>query len=944
MDSGLYEREGERAALQRTLGAAGAGSGRLVVIEGPPGVGKTRLVEVARDAALEAGLAVLRARGTELEREFPFGVCLQLFEASLAAAGEEERARWLAGAATLVEPLFAPAEIPGPSPGADGHALAHGFFWLACNIAESRGGLLIAVDDAQWCDSASLGFLAHLALRLEDVPVVLLVAVRSGDPATPHVMARLREGASADELLRPSPFSDSAVERVVREAFPEAEPEFVRACAGTSGGNPFLLGELLRSLRADGVAPAAAAAAAVESILPDSVLSSVLARLAHLSEAAVALAGAAAVLGDGAPLRRAAELASLDSETAAAAADRLAGAHILEAGDPLSFTHPLIASAVEADMPALAADRAHRRAAQLLAADGVTDEAVAAHLLASRGEGEGWAVEVLARAAERASMRGDPSVAARLLTRALEEPPDDEQRVPLQLELAHAATAAGLPDADRRMSEALALLEDPRRRALAHRSSAQLLLARARYEEASDALEAGLVDVPADDPLAEELVADLLAVWFFLPGRRAAADPRLQALVEHAHAGDTSPAPSVLAPLAATLACQGKSVELVRPLAEAGLGGLGGSEMVAHGVLSAFMIAALLWVDELDLAEQALDLARERARSRGSEVAYAISCHWQARVDFRRGRLAESVACAQQALDLGRSGGWTAAILAEAQIERGELDGAREALALVERSDGGGIEHGFLLYARGKLALACGEDARAFDELSAAGRHFHEQYDFDNPIMLGWREPAALAAIRLGDAPAASRLAEEALSRARELGSSGVRGAALRAAGLAAGGERGIELLSESAAALEDSPAVLERARALVDLGAAVRRAGRRVDARDPLRRGLQLADVCGAVPLAGLTREELRAAGARPRRAAISGVDSLTPSELRVARHAAEGQTNTQIAQALFVTSKTVESHLRHAYRKLDIRSREELPGALTPESGEHVPDRRAR
>jgi DNA-binding CsgD family transcriptional regulator len=144
-------------------------------------------------------------------------------------------------------------------------------------------------------------------------------------------------------------------------------------------------------------------------------------------------------------------------------------------------------------------------------------------------------------------------------------------------------------------------------------------------------------------------------------------------------------------------------------------------------------------------------------------------------------------------------------------------------------------------------------------------------------------------------------------------------------------GERaGIERLREAVAVLAESPARLEHARALVDLGAALRRARERREAREPLRRGLDLAHDCGALALVERARTELQAAGARPRRIQLTGVDALTPSERRIATMAAQGLTNREIAQALFVTLRTIETHLGHAYHKLGIRSREELRDAL--------------
>ena len=167
-------------------------------------------------------------------------------------------------------------------------------------------------------------------------------------------------------------------------------------------------------------------------------------------------------------------------------------------------------------------------------------------------------------------------------------------------------------------------------------------------------------------------------------------------------------------------------------------------------------------------------------------------------------------------------------------------------------------------------------------------------------------------------------------SSARVAGELHARSRALRTLGLAQGRERGTETLGEALAVLDGSPATLERARTLVELGAALRRALNRMEARERLREGLDIAQRCGAPALVEQAREELVAAGAKPRTTALAGLDALTPSERRVAAMAADGMSNREIAQALFVTPRTVEMHLSNAFRKLDIRSRTQLPDAL--------------
>jgi DNA-binding CsgD family transcriptional regulator len=184
--------------------------------------------------------------------------------------------------------------------------------------------------------------------------------------------------------------------------------------------------------------------------------------------------------------------------------------------------------------------------------------------------------------------------------------------------------------------------------------------------------------------------------------------------------------------------------------------------------------------------------------------------------------------------------------------------------------------------------------------------------------------------LQLGEQDEARRLATEELDLARIWGAPRALGAALRASGLIEGGKRGLALLEEAVEVLRESPAKLEHAKARTELGAALRRANRRSRARDELRHAVELATLCGAVPLAKRAETELLATGARPRRVALSGVESLTPSERRVAELAAQGPTNREIAQALFITQRTVEVHLTSIYRKLAINSRSQLAAAL--------------
>jgi DNA-binding CsgD family transcriptional regulator len=233
------------------------------------------------------------------------------------------------------------------------------------------------------------------------------------------------------------------------------------------------------------------------------------------------------------------------------------------------------------------------------------------------------------------------------------------------------------------------------------------------------------------------------------------------------------------------------------------------------------------------------------------------------------------------------------------------------------------------LVGRGRVAMAKGQADVAWSELRSAG-DIANDLRIVNPAVIPWRSEAALAAAWAGEPDEARRLANEEVELARRFGAARPLGIALRASGLVESGKAGIELLREAVTTLERSPSRLEYARALIDLGGALRRHGMRAEARERLREGLTLVERFGARRLETQARSELEASGARLRRPALSGVAALTPSELRVAEMAAEGMSNREIAQTLFVTVKAVKFHLHNAYGKLDVGSRTELPAAL--------------
>lgn len=929
----IYEREAELAELSAALTAARAGAGRLVVIEGPAGIGKSRLLAEARAMARARGMAVLATRAIELERDASFGVAAGLFAAMLAATPDRERARLLSGQASLAATLFDPA-APETD---DSSALVRGLYWLTASVAadsagdETPSGLLIEVDDIQWADRPSLSFLAYLAARIDELPAVLVVTVRNGERAEDQQTLQWLRERPAHGVLTPRTLSSQAIAQLVRAELPASEPGFIQACAEVSGGNPFLARELLWALRTEEIAPTAGSAAQVRSLVPDVVLRSVLVRLNRRGDAASQLAQAVAVLGDRVPLRHARLLARLDTETAEAAADALANAGILAAGEPLRFIHPLIGSSVYADIPAFARARAHRRAGDLLTADGAPLDAVAAHALLTRPDGDQRTVTTLREAAGQALNRGDPGAAARLLARALAEPPTPAARGHVLLELANAELEQGDMSAGGHIDEALPTFEAAEDRVPALAALARLHFNRGAHEAAASTMQEALELLKPEDPALPPLLVSYLTASTFRAELAPLAAQRLQPLIEATRDGRPPDDPGLLAHLVLRLAFAGEPTERIRMLAARATAADPLVEPASLGILTGLIVQALCCVDELDDAERICAVAIAAARRRGSLLNFTMTSYHRAIGRYHRGELSSALADLDQAL-LSSQEGWTAgdtwpsSLRAHIHVERGDLAAAREALLLTVDAQPGSMDLPIARFAHAVLALAEGRPEAALADAETAGQLLYTGFGIDHPGFVPWRHPAAMAAHALGHHSRAHGLAREQVDRARWSGTARALGLALRTQAAVSEGEYRIAALAEAAEVLAHSPSALQRAHVLVELGAARRRAGQRSAAAPPLREGLQLADRMGATPLLTTARHELRALGLRPRRSAVSGPGSLTPTERRVAELAASGLTNRQLAEALFVTVKTVETHLARAYQKLGTRSRAEL------------------
>jgi predicted ATPase len=266
--------------------------------------------------------------------------------------------------------------------------------------------LLLLADDVHWADTASLRWLVFLASRVEDVKALLVVATRPAEPGTDQELLDALMVAPAVCVVRPAPLSAAATTTVVRGRLPGAVDAFGAACYRATGGNAFLLGELLGELAADGVEGTADDAGRVLEFGSEGVARAVRGRLRRLPVEATSVARAVAVLGPGSPLDEVAALAETDVALAAAAADALVGIHVLAAKGALDFVHPVVRSAVYEQIPPLERQALHVEAAKLLTARGAESERVARHLLRLPPSADSARVTVLRAAARGASARG----------------------------------------------------------------------------------------------------------------------------------------------------------------------------------------------------------------------------------------------------------------------------------------------------------------------------------------------------------------------------------------------------------------------------------------------------------------------------------------------------------------------------------------------------------
>ena len=567
-----------------------------------------------------------------------------------------------------------------------------------------------------------------------------------------------REGFVARGFSPPA-LSLQATATMVRNALGDGNDSFFAACHEATGGNPFLLTELIRELRSAGVSPTDAPTSVISDLNPVGVAKSILLRVQDASADAPHLARAVALLGEGTALRTAAKFCGFDLERAALAADVLTADDIFKGAGPLEFVHPLVRSAIDADLSPSERSLGHGRAARLLFEDGESEEKVALHLLQAEPNGDRWVVKTLAHAAAEAASRGAAGVAIALLRRAMTEPPSPAERPQILFELGRVEQRVAPPEAVEHLQTAFELQSDPEERA---RTSLELLRALFNAGRVAEAVEVvqhsidGLSDMRG--PLAMQLEAELTSLLRIGVATSPLANKRLERWKDKVE-GRSPPERVLMVHLAGVSALSGGKLQRWRSLPKrpwAVESCSSNNRLSQCSPTSRF--TPLLCADRFDVVESFLEQSFAQARERGSALAFAISSGWRSYLENARGQVREAEADATNAFRLAVDLPNPHVLLAGAMeglipplVETGQFARAEAVLEqcgwLGDVPDS--IPFRFLLANRGYLRLAQGR-------IDLAMHDFDELMDREartgptNLFLTPYRSLAGLAAERNG--------------------------------------------------------------------------------------------------------------------------------------------------------------------------------------------------
>ncbi|MCM2422654.1 LuxR family transcriptional regulator [Streptomyces sp. RKAG293] len=937
----LIGRERELDAIKDLFSARPAIS-TSVLVQGDAGSGKSALLRAAVEEIRGEADIVVSASGDAMESGFAFGVVRQLFEHLARAAGEGPDSPLSGHAAGVVPLLLGPPghqHCGGPLLQGQEEELLRSLYWLASNLT-TNGRLIVVIDDLQWADSHSLRWLHFMLRRASNLPLVVLASlgmepIPDGTETTGAELQLFRH----ELVLRPLE-CDTVADVVEHTLGPTADAAFSAACRSATGGNLFLLQALLRTLRRSGATPDARTASELTRYAPAGVGRAAHGLIKNSGPHALAVAQALTVLDGSADVVLLAGVAGLAEGALQDAVHGLVRIGLMTRTDDIvAFASPLVSASFAEEVVPSRRQELHARAARLLLAQDAPLENVAAHFQQAP-LGVPGAAETLRAAAAQAAQKSRPEDAIVLIRRALREMVSDECRATLLISLGRVELATHIPDAIRHLQRGLELSQDTTERTATARALSRALFTLDRYPEGLAVLRSTSAALrPTDSANALRLEVDFLYGSVCHPGSASAVMPRLREL-QLSDAQGTSAERPLAALLSLRALMDNRDPQEVVCMAQRALSnGLHPGDDESLVYLGA--VIALGAAGQSELAFTYVDAAVDEARTQGSALAYAYALSARAAMRTRLGQVLESQADAQLTLEvLGeigvernctRSLAATAALM-DALTKQGELD---EAAVLLEKGwlDGdlnGHWINDYVLLSRGRLRMAQGRTREALADFLMSG-HRTCARKLPGAGVLPWRSEAALAHAALGERDAALALAQDELAHARRWGVPEIEGGALRALGLVTGGTEGLALLREAVEILKGTAAKYQLAQATGDFGARAREAGDLPEARIHLQHAVSIAHQIGATAVAEAALAELRALGDRPRTRAFCGVDSLTPTERRVADLAAQGLTNKAIAQHLFVGLRTVEVHLTNAYRKLDIDGRPALAEALS-------------
>jgi DNA-binding CsgD family transcriptional regulator len=912
----LHGRQAEIGQLAQAVRATAAGSGTAILLEGPAGIGKTALLRAAGDLAASSGFVVCAGGCDELDRITPLAPLLTALRSSTPPLVDVADQRALRSA---TEPMWA-VECLG----------------AILDKATARQPVLVAVDDVQWADQATLLTLSVLPARLFAVPVLWVLARRT-NPATPQVQALIERVSRAGGMVRPvGPLPAAAALAVASDILGAAPDRPLSGLIDQAAGNPFYLVQLISSLRhsqavrvRDGVAQLAARK------VPEEFRSAIAAHIRPLSDPARRLVDVASVLGrQFSP----GDVAALMGEPVGRLLGPIEEARragiLIDVGDTLVFRHDLLREAIYDDLPGSVRQALHRDAASALLARGASWTSIASHAAVSAVPGDEQTVHALEQAA--AELRGpNPGAAADLACQALElRAPGDPDRPARAAQAVDMLGWAGRPD------EAIPLAEQTLAAGPLDPNVEATLLASIRLSHLiNGGLTSHLPPLPPRllaDPALAPTLARLLRLWDSF-GRRYedfdGAERIARAVADEAAAAgdDVSLAPArktctffpytrgdLLAALhqaeTVVAAADHGSAEVKRTVPRMGLG------------------LALYALDRIDDALETMGRALFEAELYSRPFAAEVELH-RALILLSAGRLDEALVEADSAVTDAEDAGLphpladTFAVRAEVGLRRGDMIAARAAVG--EMTSLARARHA-VPPSHWAIALMAEAEGRSGDALEAmagpldalaAGHFFFGVPDFDNLPRL------ASMALRAGDRAAAGIVASATATLAdRNPGVPGIAAAAAHCTGLL---KRSEPHLRYAVGALVTGPRPLAAADAMQDLASVLEATGQRAEAIDTHLSAYEIYIRSGATRDAARVREELRGLGVTrppPAGQARRGWASLSPAELAVVQVVAEGMTSKVAAEHLFLSVNTVNTHLRHAFTKLGVRSRVEL------------------